>query len=331
VGRSGFLFALVVAVAAACSSFEEGKDDTTPPASLPDGGGGTDGTRPTSDGGTPEPATPERVTAVDGSFSVMCASSRGVAWTQPNLVGAVIDGNRRTDTATSNTQGGCVLTQATLVFTTFGAIDAIDFGDPAPDATPSVGTVVFSLAQPIPLATDGLVYFTAEKNGAKRIVESAGGGASIPIGNVGETGGDAKSIVANTTHVVLGTTGGELQYVSRGGDAATVIGAVGSVTGLALVAERLYVSTPTAIKTCAPPMCSTLDDVATNLAGAAELAVAGDVLYWVERDGDRVMSCKRQSCGSPTTLAKLTKPIHLALGDRVYVSDVENVIWSIPK
>jgi hypothetical protein len=323
VRRSVLVLAVIVA-AAACSSFDEGEGAA---ALAPDGG--TDGG---ADSSVDAPSTdPQLVVDVESVISGLCASNRGVAWISGRNVAGVIDGIRRPGHGDSgDTTGACALLQSTVRFTDSTSIRVYDLDGNAAVA----GSIAFGLESPRPVAIHGTTTFTAEATGSRSIIETDDSSTTKQeLGYVGASGGVPTAIVANTTYVVVGTAGGEVDLVQRGTFGANVVGNVPNLTGLALAADALYVASaapPGTIQSCALPACGSFTPIASGRRGPSQVAVDGEDLHWLDRDDGQVVTCKRTSC-SPRTLATVAGATHLALGDRIYVADSAGRIYSVAR
>ena len=280
-------------------------------------------------------------TAPCNVVELVTASPRAIAASPDGLIWLVADEVFTTDpsgapialmgpNAGGSATGFLAMHATTALMTQGSGVNRCNKTTPCPQAGGGPQSPIFGLTEAGPVAADASEMFVADRAGTRRLATCglALGCADTPA-VVTYLHDIATRMTLTSSFVVIAFADKTLRAYARsdrleaGAPPAAQLAFVGDLRGLAGAGLDVYWTDGLAgvVKRCRINDCaSTTKTVLENRANPRAIAVSGSQAYWVETDGDAVFRCALPDCSNATAIARVARPIDLALGDRVYVT-----------
>jgi hypothetical protein len=201
-------------------------------------------------------------------------------------------------------------------------------------------TPIYMLAEAGPIVADATDMFVADRGGTRKLAtcgltlgcaDSPAVLAYLPAA--------ATRITLTSSFVVVALADKTLRAYLRsdrldgGAPAPAPLATVGDLRGLAGDGPDLYWTdgaAGTVVRCRANDCAATMTTLQSGRHLPRAIAIAAGKAYWVETDDDAVVRCTLPACGDATTIARVSRPTDLALGNLVYVaSDTTQRIYAI--
>ena len=290
-----------------------------------------------------ESALPTPVEIAVAQPRAMAASSAAMIWLQDDSVYAhVPNGSQGLVMKAFNNapaSGFLALESSTAVMDQAGGVSRCTTQPPCNN---NVSAPIYGLEDAGPLGVlDGEIY-VAERGGSRRLMTcgiAQSCGTNAP--SLALLPAVATRMALGSTYVVLALEDKSLIAYPRaarldaGVTAPVTLASVFDLRGLAVDGKEAYWTDGAAgtIARCAVDACaSTTVVIAGQRAFPRAIAVAAGTAYWVETDGDSVWRCSVPACTDVSRVARVMRPVDLAIGDRVYVASAgTQKIYAVPR